>query len=347
VLAWRAWSESRRGGRARTARGPQYCRALAGESDYNICINSDMTVSCNCRDFDGTGHIGDLTTQTLEEVFAGATPAAFQSALYEGTMPTSVCAICPERAVLPAERVADGPAACRVPTLGIMVENTARCNLRCPLCDRQRLLDTRRQSSLSLDDVDRVAAMLAHHGVRRVYYFNLGEPFSSASIREEVETLKSHLPSAQIFTSTNGVLLDRPGALEAALLMDYVYFSIDGIDQETLERYQRGGDFERSFGNMKRLVAMRGERGRALGGTRLPIVEWKYVLFRWNDRADHIRRALERAEDAGVDRLTFVPGEAPAREMSLRYFTDRMLETGRRSDVGIVFDLAPVPGEFD
>jgi hypothetical protein len=60
-----------------------YCKALAGESDYNICINSDMTVSCNCRDFDGTGHIGDLAEQTLEEVFAGSAPASFQRALYE------------------------------------------------------------------------------------------------------------------------------------------------------------------------------------------------------------------------------------------------------------------------
>ena len=30
-----------------------YCDALCGMSDYNICINSDMTISCNCVDIDG------------------------------------------------------------------------------------------------------------------------------------------------------------------------------------------------------------------------------------------------------------------------------------------------------
>src|SRR5471030_2386752 len=37
-----------------------YCSALAGDSEYNITINSDLTVSCNCQDYDGSGHLGDL-----------------------------------------------------------------------------------------------------------------------------------------------------------------------------------------------------------------------------------------------------------------------------------------------
>jgi len=42
-------------------RGQRFaCRALAGESDYNLTINCDETVSCNCQDYNGSGHIGDL-----------------------------------------------------------------------------------------------------------------------------------------------------------------------------------------------------------------------------------------------------------------------------------------------
>ena len=37
-----------------------YCRALGGESEYNLTINCDLTVSCNCQDYNGSGHIGDL-----------------------------------------------------------------------------------------------------------------------------------------------------------------------------------------------------------------------------------------------------------------------------------------------
>ena len=48
-----------------------YCHALAGESEYNITINSDLTVSCNCQDYDGSGHLGDLRKNSFEEVFFG------------------------------------------------------------------------------------------------------------------------------------------------------------------------------------------------------------------------------------------------------------------------------------
>jgi len=44
---------------------------LHGESEYNTTINSDLTVSCNCQDYDGTGHIGDLRKNTFEEIFLG------------------------------------------------------------------------------------------------------------------------------------------------------------------------------------------------------------------------------------------------------------------------------------
>ncbi len=37
-----------------------YCRALGGESEYNLAIHCDLTVSCNCQDYDGSGQIGDL-----------------------------------------------------------------------------------------------------------------------------------------------------------------------------------------------------------------------------------------------------------------------------------------------
>ena len=57
VTSW--WLELR----ARLTGEKYYCNALAGEADYDITINSDMTVSCNCQDYEGTGHFGDLRKQ--------------------------------------------------------------------------------------------------------------------------------------------------------------------------------------------------------------------------------------------------------------------------------------------
>lgn len=179
-----------------------YCRALTGESAYNICINCDMTVSCNCRDFDGSGCIGNLGNQTLLEVFNGPATQRFLEMLYAGDLPSSTCQKCPELAVLEKSEWDSGPRPGKAPHLGIMVENTARCNLHCHLCDRQQLLGRRQKASLSLDDLDRIAAMLATNQIARVYYFNLGEPFLSPTILEEMRILRSHLPGAKIITST-------------------------------------------------------------------------------------------------------------------------------------------------
>lgn len=345
VQAWRLASLD--GRRRKAADGPMFCRALAGMSDYNICINSDMTVSCNCRDFDGSGLIGDLERESLDEIFGGSTVASFQERLFRGEMPTSVCRICRERVSL-SDCADPVPGVGRVPTRGLMLENTSRCNLSCHLCDREGLLARRRRHSLAHEDMLRAADELAAHRIERVYYFSLGEPFLSTRVLQDVELLRNRLPHVRIITSTNGVHLDSDDKVEAALRMDHVVFSIDGVDQATLERYQRGGDFERSFRNLSRLVSARNERAVGESDGRRPIVEWKYVMFRWNDRARHVRRALELARSAGVDRITFAPGETSIRDMSKRYYTDSLLlGAGRRTEVGIVFDFVEIPEEFD
>jgi hypothetical protein len=35
-----------------------YCATLVGETEHSITVNSDLTVSCTCQDYDGSGHLG-------------------------------------------------------------------------------------------------------------------------------------------------------------------------------------------------------------------------------------------------------------------------------------------------
>src|SRR5476651_836230 len=71
-----------------------YCSALAGESEYNITINSDLTVSCNCQDYDGAGHIGDLKKDSFEKVFFGPVAQDFREKLARGKIPIKACTRC-------------------------------------------------------------------------------------------------------------------------------------------------------------------------------------------------------------------------------------------------------------
>src|SRR5208283_4105932 len=80
--------------RARVTGRGYYCSALAGESDYSITVNSDLTVSCNCQDYDGTGHIGDLRKNTFEEIYFGTVAQHFRDELAGGKIPITTCARC-------------------------------------------------------------------------------------------------------------------------------------------------------------------------------------------------------------------------------------------------------------
>ena len=71
-----------------------YCSALAGESEYNITVNCDLTVSCNCQDYNGSGHMGDLNKNSFPEVFFGPQAQHLRSELAKGKLPILTCARC-------------------------------------------------------------------------------------------------------------------------------------------------------------------------------------------------------------------------------------------------------------
>lgn len=319
------------------------CNALTGHSDYNICINSDMTVSCNCQDFSGRGQIGDLRQHTLDEVFAGPVVRGFMKQLANRQFPTDVCPICPELQSVSADAVNGKELTGSSPSRGIMIENTALCNLACDLCRRDELFGNRRQKSLSVDDMSKVARAVRDAAIECVYFFNLGEPFIPRGVLEQIQCLRSLNPDIRIVTSTNGMLLDADEKLEAALLTDYIYFSLDGVDQKTVEKYQVGGSFERTYRNMARLVELRNKRPRLNEGVALPIIEWKYVTFRHNDRPKQVRQAVELGRQAGVDVLGFYRGAAPLPKRSLRFGRDPVFaEVGTRHGEGIIVNFGNI-----
>lgn len=307
---------------ARIRRKAFFCTALAGNSDVNLCVNSDLTVSCNCHDVDGTGQIGDLSRGSLHDILSGEVAASFRQQLAEGTLPIANCSRCCDLRAVSREQASRLAFEFRLPRF-IMVENTVACNLRCVSCPRTQIRRLRSRISMSLDDVRRVAGELRDAGVQRVGYLNLGEPFLSPNIRRELEIFREIHPQVWLATSTNGVPLETDDKREAALLLDSLQFSLDGISQEMVNKYQRGTDFERARRNMRDLVAYRDARTR----TR-PEIIWKYLLFRWNDRRTYLNKAIELAREAGVDRLLFEKTVSPFYGLSWRSYLGWLNDIG-------------------
>jgi hypothetical protein len=286
-----------------------YCRSLQGKSQYSLSINSDLTVTCNCSDLWETNQIGDLKTQTLDEIFTSPLVMKFKKRLAGGRLAILDCALCSE---LRSSKDDIDIWAYKFPRR-IIVENTINCHLNCLSCNRDRLRNLRSKNTLTIADIKLVSNILKHTGVKIISYFKQGEPFLSQTIKEEILILKENNPSAIVVSSTNGSAIDTKDKLEAALMLDHIFISLPGIDQGSISRYQRGADFDKSFRVMKEIIKLRGLKKK-------PVVEWKYVLFRWNDSEGMLLSAIKLAREAKVDVLSFWKTLSPLYGFSYRYY---------------------------
>ena len=286
-----------------TGRG-YYCGALVGDSEYGITINSDMTVSCSCQDYDGSGHLGDLKKNTFAEVFHGPVAQKFQADLLKGKIPIPTCTRCGDLRRLTKENPAPLPT--RLPHKGMLLENTVICNVDCIGCARESAAEIRSMKVMPLDKLSQMADLAASLGMEQIFYLNLGEPFLSPRVAEELPLLRQKNPNARIIISSNGVLLNSDAKREAALSVSQILFSVHGISDAMCEKYMRKSSFEKAYAAMRDMVKYRDAKG-----AKKPILEWKYLLFNWNDHPQHLTRAIEMAKEIGVDIISFWPTNNP------------------------------------
>jgi radical SAM protein with 4Fe4S-binding SPASM domain len=78
--------------------------------------------------------------------------------------------------------------------------------------------------------------------------------------------------------------------------LDYIIVGIDGVTQETYERYRVRGDLERVLSNLRRLIEM-----KRAHGSKTPVIEWQMIDFDFNRQEQASAEALSRA--LGVDRF--------------------------------------------
>jgi MoaA/NifB/PqqE/SkfB family radical SAM enzyme len=332
--AMTTWLETR----AKVSGRGYYCNALCGESEYNITINSDRTISCNCQDYEGLGHLGDLRKNSFEEIFFGPTAQKFRDELARGKIPIDTCSRCGDLKRLPAENT---PAPkVRLPYRGMLLENTVRCNVDCIGCAREGAAAIRvdKQLQMPLNELSDMADLTGKLGLQQIFYLNLGEPFLSPNVCQELPILRAKNPKARIIISTNGVLLNTDAKREAALNVSQIMFSLHGIHDAMLKKYMNRAKFDEAYKAMRDLVAYRNARG-----LKEPVIEWKYLIFNWNDHPSHIAKAIEMAKDSKVDILSFWPTHNPFYGMSWRWHLGLMNYLGEKCWKGREIDFRTNP----
>ncbi len=197
------------------------------------------------------------------------------------------------------------------------VECTAACNVSCldSCCAPETGITKTRQAGML--DVDLFKRVLAEVGptLERIDFFNYGEAFLHKRAVEMCELVKREYPHIYLYTSTNGGALTEESARRLVRSgIDEVTFSVDGASQDVYATYRQRGKFDHVMKNLRAVV----DEKRALG-LDVPFVNWRYILFTWNDNDAEMQRARTLAAEIGVDRLCWEITDHPEYAFSRRF----------------------------
>lgn len=298
------------------------CRVLSGTAEYNLAVNSDMTVSCNCQDFDGAGKLGNFEENSLEEIISSEKASTFRKILASGRLPIENCSRCVDLQMVSKEEADKNNADFHLQNKNLMVENTICCACSCLACSRPIVMKQRKKLALTLEDIEKISQEIQNHKIESIAYFNLGDPFISQNILKELQIIRHRNPNVRIYSSTNGLFLSTNEKLEAATLLDHLVVSIDGINTKMVRKYQRNQNFETSFANMCNLVKYRNEKNKknSESPSKL-IVSWNYILFNWNDKPEYIKKAIKLCKENNIDTLNIWHTMSPFWGTSWRWYT--------------------------
>src|SRR5690242_11043439 len=276
----------------------------------------DGRLVCGCADPYGKRVLGDARASSIHEVWAGPIVSALREDLNSGG--SRFCGDCPLKLPLkkdasPEVRPVDaGPLPSRM-----YIECTAACNISCSqacCAPETGITRTRQAGMLDFDLFTRVVDE-AGHALVRIDFFNYGEAFLHKRAVEMCEYIKARFPHIYLYTSTNGLALNEAQARRLVHSgIDEVTFSIDGASQETYEKYRQRGRFATAIANLRAMADEKRKTGRDL-----PFLNWRYILFVWNDSDQEMQKARALAAEIGVDRLCWELTDHPERAYSRRF----------------------------
>ncbi len=183
----------------------------------------------------------------------------------------------------------------------MQVEPSSRCTLECKACatpeERERLPLPR---TLSPDVFQKVLKDSSGSGIdiRTFDFSGHGEPLMNPDLWQIVSLARKYYPNAFLSLITNA-----HGNFELNNVfsgLDQIQFSIDGVDQESYEKYRVGGNFAKAYNYMKSFTGAARSSGSSVR------MIWRYILFSHNDNTDQLRKAFEMASEIGVHELRFV-----------------------------------------
>jgi hypothetical protein len=275
----------------------------------------DGRIVCGCADPYGKRVLGDARAGSVSGVWTGPVVSRLRQDLNAGG--STFCGDCPLKLPLkkdeapPVRPVDAGPQPSRM-----YIECTAACNISCTdaCCAPETGITRTRQSGMLDFDLFRRVVDEAGASLVRIDFFNYGEAFLHKRAVEMCEYIKSTFPHIYLYTSTNGLALSDAQARRLVHSgIDEVTFSIDGATHDSYVKYRQRGRFDVAIANLRAMADEKRKSGRDL-----PFLNWRYILFVWNDSDAEMDEARRLASEIGVDRLCWELTDHPEHAYSRR-----------------------------
>lgn len=179
----------------------------------------------------------------------------------------------------------------------LQVEPTNTCNLNCLTCATGAKLLKRKPSSMPLEMFCRIIDQVKEY-VYLLVLWSWGEPFLNKDALRMIRYAKDN--GLIVHTSTNGHFFGTRKSASRVIEsgLDSIVVAVDGLDQNTYEKYRRNGKLELVIKSIENLVAE-----RTSARAKNPIITFRFIVMRHNEH--QVGKVKDFAENLGVDVVTY------------------------------------------
>lgn len=177
----------------------------------------------------------------------------------------------------------------------LQVEASSFCNLKCKFCPVPRGMN-RSAGHMGFDTFKKVIDEVGEY-VLIINLWDWGEPLLNPSVYDMITYAKKW--DLRIISSTNGHPLAKGNNAEKLVRsgIDSIIFAVDGITQETYERYRGSGDLKTVLAGIEKVVA-----AKRFLSSETPLVNFRYIVMKHNEHEVPLLKDFARS--LGVDALT-------------------------------------------
>lgn len=179
----------------------------------------------------------------------------------------------------------------------LMIELTNTCNLRCPICPTGENYNGEKRGVMSFERLKQIVEPVKSH-VTDIRLYNFGESFLVPDFVDIVKYLNDQKITLTIHTNGNIKDPTKIDIFKKISTNVKIFFSIDGISQNTYSFYRKRGNLKLAMKNMQNLVDIK--KANKLSNI---VVVWQFLIMKEN--VGDVDKVKEMAKKIGVDILAF------------------------------------------